>query len=453
MEHGTNMTYAPLQLIVAYIAITFSLAVLGPVIYYGFDILLTGTYIALVIAFVVAGYSSGARSPLKTAVPWRPGLSNKPTDIRRFFNISLALALVGLGTAFAEQLTTAGITFSFSQIGDVYIKGYEGYERNSGNYSTAFIIYTLAYVPTFIATVWGIYYYRHFSRVTRYLVVLLILGTLVLYTFGSGKQKQLGDTVIICIAVAGIRYARSGKLLNMRYVIGSLVVGFGTLMGFVAILAQRYSAASITALNVNQKTLNLMSYDLDHPVFSILGFNSGLAVSAFTSYLSQGYFGLSLALHTESTWSYMAGFSYAISVALNRGLGLPWAYYHTYPYIVGVETGWGESKWSTAFPSFASDFTFTGTLFLFCFLAYCYAKIWRESVDFENPFAILLFTVMTMGAFFLPANNQLFISPGSTLNVFITVILFLRYHRRFNVAEPAVAPGSSAVYARFYKSA
>jgi hypothetical protein len=122
--------------------------------------------------------------------------------------------------------------------------------------------------------------------------------------------------------------------------------------------------------------------------------------------------------------------------------GLPFYYYYTYPYMAGQATGWGESHWYSVFPWFASDFTFPGTVVLFGFFAYVYARTWAESVRFANPYAIMLFCLLTLGAVMIPGNNQL-MGPGNFITLILVTILYLTGRRAYN-RPPVPAPGAAS---------
>lgn len=425
------MKNAPLYTVLAYVAVTFGLLLLGPVTYHGFNPAKTSLFLGATVFSMFIGYKLGLQT-FERSLSVRQPVARPPFSILPLFRVCLALAIAGLLVSVIQAALGGTLNLSAQEIGQAYVDGYADYERNTGTYSLTFLLYSVTLAPSFVASVWGLFYFRRLSLLLKLGVVFLIVGTLWFYTIGSGKQKQLGDTIIFVIAVGSIAYARSGRAVNFKILIPALIAAFISVIGFISILSQRYTASSIDAINIIYKAHPLQSFNLDHPIFELLGYDIGFATAILTGYLSAGYFGLSLALDTDPTWSYMIGFSYSLTVLANRFLGLPWVIDKTYPYIVGQETGWGASKWHSVFPHWASDFTFPGTVILFGFFAYVFARCWRESVEYENPFAILLYSMLVMGAFFIPANNQLFISPGSLVNVLLIVTMYLLFHKRFN---------------------
>jgi hypothetical protein len=423
------MRYAPFQVLVVYVLFTFALIVFGPITYYGFDPYLTGGFLAAVLVAVGFGYFFGIQRA-ERALLAPPPASGKEDKTRVLFLACLWIALISLAFAIAQSIFAGELNLSIADLGQTYIDSYQGYERNTGSYSITFLIYTFASPPTFIASVWGLIYFRKQTVAVRGAIVLLIVGTLLYYTVGSGKQKQIGDTVVYLLVALAVAFGRGGRVFRPGVLMAAAAAVLLAIGGFVAILSQRYAALAVDAFTINARNNPLQFFDLGHPFFKWFGTDLGFALAMFCSYLSQGYFGLSLALHTKFQWTWFLGFSYSIGVIANRVFGVPWMYERTYPYRVGLETGWGDQKWHSIFPFWASDFTFPGTVVLFGVFGAILASAWMRSIRTENPYAVLVLTLMIEGALFLPANNQLFIAPGSLATVIVAGVLYWRSLRK-----------------------
>ncbi len=280
---------------------------------------------------------------------------------------------------------------------DTYHDTHVGYVRDSGNYSLAFILYTIFAAPTFIVTIWGLYYFKMLPWPLKIAFVVVTLGNPLIFALSSGAQKTIGDLVTYVAAVTFIRTAQSGAVLRPRFVLGITILGLAATAIFGSILLLRYAAVGIDALNVNSHESELIRFDTSHPVFRLFGYDAGFAIAMLCGYFGNGLVGLGYCLHTPFTWSHMLGFSYSLAVVGERVFGLPFYFRYTYPYTAGLMTGWGESHWYSVFPWFASDFTFPGTVILFGFFAYVYSRAWVESVRFGNPYSIMLFCLMTLG--------------------------------------------------------
>ncbi|MBK7978839.1 MAG: hypothetical protein IPK06_02270 [Ignavibacteriae bacterium] len=132
---------------------------------------------------------------------------------------------------------------------------------------------------------------------------------------------------------------------------------------------------------------------------------------------------------------FFVGHSYSLTIFLDKIVGLPVSISETYPYRVGAATGWGESKWHSIFSWFASAFTFVGTLFIFIPIGYIYAITWQEA-KYKNPFSIILFSILTLGLIFVPANNQLLHTPEGYLSTIFFILMWSFQHKRYNFIYP-----------------
>lgn len=423
-------SFAPLKFFLLYLAATLMLAVWGPVQYFMFPIGKTLLFMAAVMVSIAIGYTYGVEMGVKVA-PRRKKV-NRDLFIRRLFDISLAISLSALTISIISAILSGSLNTDFSAIGDAYVDVYEGYERNTGNYSLTFILYSISLPFNFIAFIFGFYYFSSFDKIRKGLIVSLAIASLLFYVLGSGKQKQIGDIMIYLFTIVALKYGVRRKPIQLKWMVGGAALAIIGLLAFVIVLGQRYGALGVDASNVNERITSLMFVNFRHPVFYILGDRAGLTVSMFLSYLSQGYYGLGLALETDWQWTHFLGFSYSISVLANRLFGLEWQWPNTLLHQVGLNTGWDESKWHTVFTHFATDFTFPGTVVLFGFFAYVYARSWLSATRFENPFSILFFAQLTMGAFFMPANNQLLHSPGGLFNFITVTFLYLYFGPAYN---------------------
>ncbi len=423
------MAYAPLRFLLAYLTITLLIAIFGPTIYFNFPVWNTVFFMVATMTTIAFGFINGVRLPTKMP---KPNTKMNTQFVSKLFRISLFISAISLIFVVSAALFEGNFNTDITAIGATYLDGYEGYERNSGTYGLQFLIYSFGLPFAFITNIWGLYYFRTLTKAEKLAVLFVLVGSLIFYVLGSGKQKQLGDTIIYIIAIVAIKKGVTNQGIKLRTLIIGIFSGILSIFIFAFILAQRYAALSTDAFNYNQKSLNNIAIDVDHPIFKVFGPDMGFSLTVFLSYLSQGYYGLGLATTVNHSWTYFLGFSYSLSVIANRVFGVEWVWPNTLLFQTGVQAGWGESKWHTAFTHFATDFTFPGTTILFGFIAYLFARSWISAIRYENPFAILMFSLLTLGAFFLPANNQLLHSPGNLFTVITISILYMAKARSYN---------------------
>lgn len=425
------MKYFPLYFFSIYFFTTFMMAVFGPVIYHEIDVTAVSIYLFFITLSMMIGFYVAVNRPI--SLP-RSDFPKNATEIfpKRLFLAFATVSILGFFITFYIFYTSNQINLDIDSIGQTYNDTYKDYQKNTGSYSLSFIIYSILATPNFFTTIWGIFYFHLIKKHWKTAVIICAFGTPALFTLSAGTQKNIGDILIYMTAILFLKMAVSKNKNLFRNIVTFVIISFSGALALTFILSQRYSSINVDAFNINEKEISLISYNLDHLVFKIFGPDMGLTIAILMGYMTNGYNGLSYALHTPSTWSFMLGSSYSMSVIGERVFNLPSAYLSSYPYLAAIESGWGETRWYSVFSWFASDFTFVGTIPLFGYFAYVYGRTWIESIKFQNPFSIALFCLLTLGVFMAPANNQLMQTPGGLLTLIVTVFLYLRYRKRFN---------------------
>lgn len=437
--HIRGIAYFPLAFVLLYIGMTLAISTLGPIGYIQFNIFAVGIFMSFVCLFFSFGYWVAIITPIP--ISRRFSIQALFSVQSKIFTVCFWIAFSTTALVFLRSAVAGTLSLDLSASGTAYLESYAGYERNTGNYSLDFLISSFAGFPTFLATVWGIYYFRSFPRARRYWLLAMISATIIVYTISGGKQKQFGDFLIYCLTLFTITSAIKGnlKISAIFKVILLSLIGATVLS---VMLSYRYAASGINVDNINAVIHPLTYMKTEHIVFQILGPDSGFALGMLSGYFGQGYYGLSLSLEQDFTWTYFTGSSYSWSVILNRFVGLPFLVEDSYPYLVGQTTGWAQTKWHTVFAWLASDLTFSGTV-LFCgFVGYIYGRLWTEIINAENPFSILVFCMLTVGAFYAPANNQLMHTPAGLSILVGSFAIYYRYRGSYNfhsLAEKAQA--------------
>lgn len=427
--------YYPLWIIVPYILIGLFSSIWGAFEYQEYNQSAVLTYILSFLILFGIGFSLGTNLDIPTSSLF--GMEERKKIVVKLFKLVCVISVLFMSFELATMILSRGISLNINTMGEAYIQSYEGHERNSGNYSLRFLISSIAALPMFITVVWGVFYYNKLSLVWRVSIIYVIIATVLVYTIGVGKQKQLGDLVVYFVAIWGIRQVSMGKIYVRNVLkIGSLVL-FGIIL-MLGLLGSRYAAIGVNSDTINANIHELIYFKQDSYIMQIFGQNLGFAISMLSGYLGQGYYGLSLALEQDFTWTAFGGSSYSISVILNQLFGLPFMVEQSYPYLVADNTGWAETKWHSIFSWLASDLTFPGTLFLLAGVAFIYGRAWKEAILVGNPFSILLFCLLSVGIIYIPANNQLMHSPGGLFTLMGAMVLYYLFHASFNVVQDPV---------------
>lgn len=411
------MIFHPITFLLGYYVTGLLLLVYGPILYVDAEFLGVVVYVSAFIVIFLTFFILGLLSR-----------NNKSYAFQRLdptFILSL-LPLLFWGMIALTLLTVyrSGVSsLSFSSGAGNYASTYENYERNSGSYSVPWLISEAVY-PAIVAAISMGFYYLPEMNFRRRAMLLATIGLVVLL-FGimAGKQKIIGDVIIIGLFFMFVAVRR--KTSGFRYKFFGTLIGAVGLFVILLVLAERYELAGISIDNINDKGNPSQYVYEDSRFVSLFGPKLGFAIIQLTAYLTNGYFGLSLALKLPFEWTGFIGNSYSIMVIYDRFLGGEFLLEHTYPYRVGEVYDWGLNKWHTAFAWYASDFTFFGTLIFFAVVAFIYGRAWRAVTRFGNPYAAPFFGYLSVGMVFVPANNQLLISPGGILALVCFALLWI----------------------------
>jgi hypothetical protein len=171
--------------------------------------------------------------------------------------------------------------------------------------------------------------------------------------------------------------------------------------------------------------------DPQHPMVRLLPSNVSAGAVALSSYITQGYYGLSLSLQVPFLPNYGIGnsmFLYKNAAELLNNPDL-----ETRPYPLRLQQyGWdGYLYWSSIYPWIASDVTFPGTILVVALIGYLFARTWLETVYTRNPFAIAVYAQFSIMLFYFSANNQLFQNGEGVFGFLGLLCLWLVSRRKF----------------------
>lgn len=433
------MKTLPLKIYAIYILFTLFLSFYGPMKYINYDKTPVLFYILFFLLCLCIGqmfanrYTIVMKKSVKVTRKKNDENVNKNREkIKKFVNISIYIAFLSIFVEFVEILITNPSSFDFTNIANNYFD--INLESESSFYSIPIMFRFATGFFRNVAMILGVYYWRNLKNKTKILLILFFILLVLVNMVAYGTQKFLGDLLIFTVIVLAIKMLDSNKaqvLKNIRY---SFILVMLVLTIYTLIQAQRYESIGVTVENYGARSNGLQYFDENHFIFKVLGDKIGLGFAIIlTGYLSAGYYGLSLTFKLPFVWSYGIGNSYFMSKLLAQILNIPEIYERTYLNRMTLEFGRdGLSSWSTIFPWLASDFTFIGTLLIFIIIGYIWQITWLEIIKYRNPVSIVMFSIITLGLIFVPANNQLFNSIDTFIATFFTIIFWLIYHKQYN---------------------
>jgi len=130
-----------------------------------------------------------------------------------------------------------------------------------------------------------------------------------------------------------------------------------------------------------------------------------LFISVTSNYLTQGYYGMSLAIEKPFDSTYGIGHSTFLLEAFKKYLGLDLKA-RTYERKASRE--WSENQWFSMYTQWANDFSFWGVGIVMLGLGFLSAAVWVSAVDYNNFAARCMVPLFVIMFLFIPANNQIF---------------------------------------------
>jgi hypothetical protein len=426
------MKYLPLKFHVLYITFTLLFSFFGPKVYDNYNKPIVFVFILAYLLVITAGYRIGVNGSLKA---YRD-VELSEYRILKFFKLCLKLTIIFYLANIIFLYINGRLNLQVSQIGENYANYYDYYyEKSSRSIFTFELLFlVLSSIPKYVSLVLGFYYFDKVSTFYKGLFIGFLLMIFMTQTLSIGNQKSIGDVVIFGAIALVIKAKDMDAVKRKRLIQKVLLIVVMLFLFFSFTQYSRLSSQGVSAFNINSHVASYSHFDLEHPLFSVLGYKIGLGISAFVSgYLSGGYYGLSMSLQLPFEWTYGIGNSASLSVLAEKLFNTD-IYSSTYLYRMELAHNIpGKRHWHTIFPWLASDFTWVGTLVIFFFISYFYGKSWKEVIVFNNPISILLFSLLSILFVFVPANNQILHGYDYLLITAFIIFIWRLKHIKYNV--------------------
>lgn len=242
------------------------------------------------------------------------------------------------------------------------------------------------------------------------------------FSFMRGTDKETGDLLIFfcssCLVLVFSRIMYSNLSLKRVFAIGlSVFICISLFMSiFIYRKSQRMGGVSSFCI------LGLACTNYESPVGRQLTRPLFFSIAMFSGYLSQGNFGMGIALEEPFESTYVAGSVPIAKPYLESWLGKDFA---ARSYLSKVtQAGWHDQyTWSGALTWFASDISFYGVPIFLLLVGFFFGRSWCDAIYHRRLSAVVVFSLILYFFAYLPANNQLFQSveyfSGASVFVFI----------------------------------
>ncbi|CAI09471.1 hypothetical protein ebA5880 [Aromatoleum aromaticum EbN1] len=399
--------FLPIRISIVYLFSTFFIFLSSNLLEKVESISMLSLYVISVYLFLYIGYAFGVSTKRNKYLATTEPTQKQLTRIKRLLLIGMLYLLAwGInqivdfgGNSVSQVLNT------ISNPGAAYSAKFEVYERRVAtgevNRLTQLLIIFSVFYAAFIPTL--VVYWRYLNRHIRTLSIASIIIYILSFLF-IGTQKGIGDVFIHILAGALILSGMQLLKIDRRQKIKLARAG-------AILLALVFSYMAFNQSSRAEEfglTTTLMAGDVSNTWIShIFGRDAALGIYTIIGYPSHGYLGLSYNLSTDFEFSYGAGLSQALESYRYQFFGGTQNFLLTYPFRTEAITGWPAGMyWSTAFPWFASDVTFPGTVALMFVAGFYFSRVWLNCLTRRDILSFAMLGQLLTFIAFLPANNQ-----------------------------------------------
>lgn len=383
--------------------------------------------ILYILSFFI-GYKFGViRFKLKRKV--------KSFRFSKIFTISLILNVLFLYQKFLfktklpslsiNQLLTK-ITIGFSEPSLVYAEKHLTENSDFATLSNPIVLLYFLLLPLlYLSIPLGIFYWERTKRWQKVLLIIIIIGDILSY-IAIGTNKGIFDYIITIpiLVLAKRHHTLLNKRISKKKLVYIAIFGILFISGTQYFVKGnkgrkkddfRYDTSINQYINNNAVVLKILPEFFQDPYI------------ALDSYLTQGYYAMSLALNLDYKPTYGLGHSSFLTSISDKFFEKNYIKNRTYQ--ERIEDAYGYSangKWHSIYTWIANDMTFIGVIFFVFFVGFYLAQIWLDSIINYNPYAIILLPLFCIMIFYFSANNQVLGNQGSSLIFWTFFLIWLR---------------------------
>lgn len=413
MEAGKSRRFLPLLIVQGYLAFTVFIFAFGP---WPWDVrnpITLYTYLFLVQVALLVGYLSKAVNP---PIPIYSGHSSR----KKWLHISVALSLIAIAPFYYIQLGRLEVSLG-GMIAQIVAgatdpgQAYRDTLDSSGSVSHFYLLWAYVLISPILwlcvplaVSSWETLSFKMKSA------IVFIVGANVATWIAMGTVQGIADNAVII----ALSIMVSGKKVRLKR---KSLVRFVAITAFLATVVFYFSYAQNSRSHGQMITATDpqagITLDTNNFILLALPPSAQSAVGRGCSYLTQGYYGLSLALSVPFQWTYGVGHSLFWSAFLQHFTGVDVTNL-TYPARIDEQFGWSmQVRWDSVYPWLASDLTFPGTLVLMLFIGRLLASTWIDAQVGENPYAPSLFILVMLIILYFPANDKM-LTNGFSVGAF-----------------------------------
>lgn len=427
--------FLPIILVLTHLTISAAFFLLGPFEWPISNSETLTTFITAACLSIGCGYVLGARKePRATSFPY----------LRQIYVIGAVTSCVMLFPS--AYVYTGKMPWNvFSAIADQGLAYNEFQQRLKDTSGSRGIVITAR-----VLTQWLIYPIIPLAVLTwhelKFWERLLLPATVcsaLIFSLLRGTDQGTFDLAFLFAAsmlIAAIRYLQSNRKKLSAYLVSPISIAFaGVALIIVAALFNTFVTRKAERFGGNIGNICIgvtkICADPNHAASQSFDTKGRFAIAMVTAYISQGYYGLSLALNSDFNSTLGFGHSPPLVRVYEAITGDKALYEHSYTYRLRDHNWSDEHHWSTLYVWLANDVGFPGAILIVAAFAYLLASSWRDATAGKNNAAAISCCMLLQTFFYLPANNQLFIGADTYVAFIVWLIIWLKNRHWIDLAK------------------
>ena len=409
---------APIIFIQAFLWLTFILFAFGPWRWPLRNMSELWLFIGGAHISILIGYLSVVHKAPSTSV-------NMKLDPERLLKTSLWITLVILPfTCYARTgHWIPDIIGSLKDSGKAYAEAHQ-FTENSSNFASYLRIIASPWLVILFPL--GFYFRRQLS--TGYW--LLLLGSMVaviLMSIATGQRRDMADIMVTIPFIVAASHIAGKSRMKQKTIMAGLAVILVSIVAFTAYFT--YSHVSrvgkqTAAYGANPATRLLP--DLDNGILQAFPEDIQPGMLGLINYLATGYYGLGLSMDRPNEPMYGMGHSMFITRNFERLINDNSFESKSLPVQISDKDGFRYPVlWCTAYPYFANDLGFVGTVLMLFFIGRGLASTWIDILGGRNPSAVVFFSLLMIFVFYLPATNRMLQDGEGVVSFYSWLVIYL----------------------------
>ena len=362
-----------------------------PVKLYGF---VFAAHLALLAGYLCAAHRS-------------PSGATANFDFKRVFAWSLAASLVVLPlTSYAKTGQWApdilgAVMNPGAAYGDAH--AYMQHTTNPGSYLRILLAPLLvALVPV------GVFFWSRLRRIERFGLVAVALAV-VLLSVSTGQRRDIADLFfIVCLVALGAHWAGVTRWSRRAATVGALACSVAALAFVAYFIVSHVSRVGEQTATYGYNPVTKAAPDPDNAILNAVPEDARPGFLGLMHYFTTGYYGLSLSLDRDVQPMYGLGHSMFLTRNWERASKDEGFERRSLPVQISQKDGFRYPvQWCTAYPYFANDLGFVGTVLMLFVVGWMFALSWLDVLGGKSLGGIVAFTLIATLLFYLPATNRM----------------------------------------------